>query len=165
MQDVSQMPLPEHAEEKEQAMPIVEAPQSDFEEFEEMDGQAPIEEGTEESIDYVALAEADLAQLRAQFPQLDRLSHLSELDNPRRYAELREAGLSPKEALLATDDSRLRQRRYDNRAHLHSAVPKGACGGVSMTSAELSAARNLFEGLSDAELAALYRRATGAGRA
>ena len=163
MQDVSQMPLPENTEAENQVIP---EPETDLPTGQETDEnvQAP-DEAEEELMDYKELAEADLAQLRAQFPQLSRISHLSELDNPRRYAELREAGLSPKEALLATDDSRLRQRRYDNRAHLHSAVPKGACGGVSMTASELSAARNLFEGLSDAELAALYRRATGAGRA
>lgn len=162
MQDVSQMPLPEHTEAENQKThePEVLLPNEPDDER----VQAP-EEPEEELVDYRELAEADLAQLRAQFPQLSRISHLSELDNPRRYAELREAGLSPKEALLATDDSRLRQRRYDNRAHLYSAVPKGAGGGVSMTASELSAARNLFEGLSDAELTALYRRATGAGRA
>lgn len=162
MQDVSQMPLPEHTEAENQEIhePEVLLPNEPDDER----VQAP-EEAEEALVDYRELAEADLAQLRAQFPQLSRISHLSELDNPRRYAQLREAGLSPKEALLATDDSRLRQRRYDNRAHLYSAVPKGAGGGVSMTASELSAARNLFEGLSDAELTALYRRATGAGRA
>ena len=165
MQEISQMPLPENAELENQSIPEAEMPMTD-----QVADEVPLQEESEEEsesegVDYGALAKADLAQLRAQFPQLSRLSHLSELDNPRRYAELRDAGLSPKEALLATDDSRLRQRRYDNRAHLHSAVPKGANGGVSMTAAELSAARDLFEGLSDAELAALYRRATGTGRA
>ena len=163
MQDVSQMPLPENAEAENQVISAPDVLLPDEQSIDE-NAQAP-KEAEEALVDYEELAEADLAQLRAQFPQLSRISHLSELDNPRRYAQLREAGLSPKEALLATDDSRLRQRRYDNRAHLHSAVPKGACGGAAMTASELSAARNLFEGLSDAELASLYRRATGAGRA
>ena len=123
--------------------------------------QAPLEAPP---TDYSALAEADLAQLRALFPECRALTHLGELDNPRRYAELRDAGLSPKEAFLATDDGRMRQRRYDNRAHLHSVVPKGASGGQAMTAAELAAARELFDGLSDADLASLYRRAKGVSR-
>ena len=109
-----------------------------------------------ESIDYAAIAESDLKELKMQFPELSDVEDLTELDNPVRYAGLRDLGLTPKEAYLA---SGARQKRADNRSHLSSAMPRGAGaprGGISRE--ELYRARELFEGMSDAEIQALYRK-------
>ena len=118
--------------------------------------EEPRHEQERASIDYAAIAESDLKELKMQFPELYDIEDLTELDNPVRYAGLRDLGLTPKEAYLATST---RQRRTDNRSHLSSAMPRGAGaprGGISRE--ELYRARELFEGMSDAEIQALYRR-------
>ncbi len=106
--------------------------------------------------DYAEIVESDLRALRAAYPELGEIKSITELENPLRYAELRDLGLSPKEAYLATGGHR---RRADNRAHLSSAVPRGAGSPRSnMTHAELERARELFPGLGDAELHGLYKK-------
>ena len=113
-------------------------------------------------VDYEQMAADDLATLKEKFQICRSYSHISQLQNPLRYAELRDLGLSPEEAFLATNHERLLSRAYDNRRHLRSAVPKEA-GGAGMSASELRQARELFGGESDAYLASLYRRATGRG--
>ena len=106
--------------------------------------------------DYAEIVESDLRALRAAYPELSEIKSITELENPLRYAELRDLGLSPKEAYLATGGHR---KRADNRAHLSSAVPRGAGSPRSnMTQAELERARELFPGLGDAELHGLYKK-------
>ena len=108
--------------------------------------------------DYSEIIESDLRALRAAYPELSKIQSITELENPLRYAELRDLGLTPKEAYLATSGGR---RRADNRAHLFSAVPKGAGSPTSnMSHAELAGARELFPGLGDAELHGLYKKVT-----
>ena len=109
-----------------------------------------------DEVDYGAVIESDLKELRAQFPELRGIADITELSNPLRYAALRDLGLTPREAYLATSD---RPRRPDNRAHLSVAVPRGAGearGGMSRE--ELLRARELFSGMSDTELQSLYRK-------
>ena len=109
------------------------------------------------------MAEEDLRILQSRFAVCRQISHISQLQNPLRYAQLRDLGLSPEEAYLATNYARLSAYQKDNRSHLHSAIPKGA-GGESMSAEALSQARDLFGNLSDGELLSLYRRATKGGR-
>ena len=110
--------------------------------------------------DYADMEREDLAALAAAYPALGSLASLGELDDPARYGELRELGLSPKEAFLAVGGGRLLTRRVqDTRAHLATAVGRAAatsCGRLS--AGELAAARDLFPALSDGEIDALYRR-------
>lgn len=117
-------------------------------------------ESDSESVpDYAAIAAEDMLALKAEFPEALSLSHLSELENPTRYAELRELGLSPKEAYLAT--TRRRAPRIDNRSHLLSAIPRAVVGsGEGMSHEELAAARELFSDLSDHDIRILYKKAT-----
>ena len=127
---------------------------------------SPPEEGASEEfppLDYEKMAEEDLKTLKAKFPPCRQMTHIGELQNPLRYAALRDLGLSPEEAYLATNYPRLAAFTKDNRGHLSSAVPKGAAGD-GMSAADLSMARDLFGDLSDSELVSLYRRATGRGR-
>ena len=113
-------------------------------------------DGAESCSEFEALAAVDLAELKSEFPELRRLSHIAELENGSRYAALRELGLTPREAYLATS-----RGVPDGRAHLSPAMPKPA--GVperAMSSRLFREARELFSDMSDGEIRALYKRVT-----
>ena len=115
------------------------------------------EEVAEESVDYEALIESDLNTLRAEFPELGDIKQITDLNNPLRYAALRDLGLTPEEAYLAT----AKRRSQDTRAHLRSAHGRNASTPLGMMSQhELSVARELFPGLSDADIQRLYKKVT-----
>lgn len=120
------------------------------------------ESGTEdaagEAIDYDEIIRNDVRELRSRFPELSGIVDITDLENPIRYAELRDLGLSPREAYLATSE---RRQRPDTRRHLSSAVPKRAAMPAGLSQSELSDMRELFSGLSDAELNRLARRVNG----
>lgn len=108
------------------------------------------------AVDYTEVARADMEELRSLFPHLREKTSITELDNPLRYAALRDLGLTPKEAYLATSEP---MQKYDNRSHLRSAVPKSASTPTGiLTRGELEAARELFSGLSDREIQKLYKK-------
>jgi len=108
-------------------------------------------------IDYEALIESDLAELKAEFPELKSIGDITELNNPLRYAALRDLGLSPAEAYLAT----AKRRSQDTRSHLKSAHGRSASAPTGMMSQyELATARELFPGMSDADLQRLYKKVT-----
>ena len=110
-----------------------------------------------EAIDYEALIAEDLDTLRAEFPELRGIRDITDLNNPLRYAALRDLGLTPEEAYLAT----AKRRAQDTRAHLRSAHGRNAGASMGMMSQhELTMARDIFPGLSDAELQRLYKRVT-----
>jgi hypothetical protein len=109
-----------------------------------------------ETIDYEAVIRDELQSLSAEFPRLRGISSITELENPIRYAELRDLGLSPREAYLATAGKRVLS---DNRRHLSSAVPGGSgAPSCAMSRSELESARELFPGLGDGELMNLYKK-------
>ncbi len=107
-------------------------------------------------IDYGALIKEDVRSLSEEFYELRTLTDITELENPIRYAALRDLGLTPAEAYLATTK---RTKKSDNRAHLERAVPRRA--GIpegAMSDSELAEAREIFSDLSDAEIKRLYRK-------
>ena len=109
---------------------------------------------TAPTTDYERLEREDISELCREFPEL-KLDSLTELDNPLRYGALRDLGLTPTEAYLATR----RRHRTNTRAHLTPAAPEAAAfGGGSMSRAELEMARALFYGMSDSQISALYKR-------
>ncbi len=109
--------------------------------------------------DYQKLEREDLEALKAQFPALSGLSSLCFLSDPVRYAELRDLGLSPAEAYLATGGAL--RKRSDNRAHLQSAVPRrGAVVTSALSSEQMAEARRLFSDLSDAQIHRLFKKVT-----
>ena len=116
-------------------------------------------EATAADPDYEALASADLSDLKAQFPALSELTSLTELPEPIRYAELRELGLSPREAYLATGGAV--RKKSDNRSHLFSAVPRTSALGKDLpTSEQMAEARRIFSDLSDEQIYRLYKKVT-----
>lgn len=117
------------------------------------------EEEPTEAVDYAKIVEEDIIDLRGSFPELHSLTDITELENPLRYAALRDLGLSPKEAYLATSS---RRTVYDNRSHLSGAHPKAVASAPTggMSREEWQSARELFSGLSDGEIYELYKKAT-----
>ena len=112
-----------------------------------------------DAVSYEELARRDLEEIHAKFPETRGLRSITALPKALRYAELRDLGLSPTEAYLAT--GRLRPAS-DNRAHLNSKVPKGSSErGSFMKLSELNSARELFSSLSDEEIQRLYKRVNG----
>ncbi len=101
----------------------------------------------------------DLSELCEEFPEMSGTEDISEMKNATRYAALRDMGLTPREAYLAT---RPRTDEIpDSRAHLVSSVPPARqIPRSSMTVSEWRAARELFEDLSDTEIERLYKRVT-----
>lgn len=114
------------------------------------------DENSEET-DYEALIASDLDALRSEFPELRDITEITDLNNPLRYAALRDLGLSPAEAYMAT----AKRRSQDTRSHLKSAHGRSAKAPVGMmTQYELASARELFPGLSDSDLQRLYKKVT-----
>lgn len=109
----------------------------------------------EEKTDYEKMAAEDLDLLKREFPELCELEHIGEIDNPLRYATLRDLGLTPQEAYLATR----KRKESDTRAHLFDTVGRSASAPVgAMSQRELAAARELFGNMSDADIQRLYRK-------
>ena len=98
----------------------------------------------------------DLSILRESFPELKDIEDITELNNPTRYAALRDLGLSAREAYLATAQ---RQAPRDNRSHLRSGVPAAAkIPSTGMTKAQMAEARSIFRGMSDSDIVKLYTK-------
>ena len=110
------------------------------------------------AIDYERLMKEDVDTLRSHFPELADIGDITDLDDPLRYAALRDLGLTPAEAYRATA-----KRAYtDTRSHLKRAHGKNASGSTSLMSpTELMAARDIFPDKSDAEIQRLYKRVSG----
>lgn len=134
-----------------------------------MQNEFESEDEGEEGEDYARRAEEDMAALCALFPELSpdgEAISLGSLRNPTRFAELREAGLTVEEAFLASNYRMLAERPIDlfaqkeMKAHLRPALPRASGRAAAMPSSLLVRSRALFEGLSDSELASLYRRVT-----
>ena len=110
------------------------------------------------SDDVTSTVDRDLEELRAEFPELSELESVTQLNNPIRYAALRDLGLSPAEAYLLTSRKRI---EYDNRAHLTSSVPASAKSpGHGMSNRELEEMREIFGEISDSEINKLYKKVT-----
>ena len=111
---------------------------------------------TAPEIDYAALVLEDMKELASEFKEMQG-SGISDLKNPSRYGALRELGLTPREAYLASGG---RAASIDNRAHLVSTLPRRRSDGTALEipREELAIARSVLSDMSDSELRALYRR-------
>ena len=111
---------------------------------------------------------ADLSEVQALYPETKQYGDIENIPNFRRFAELRDMGLSPKEAYIAANPDAARESvaaavkqgaLNDTKKHLRSSVPKGAKdGSVRMSRGDLAEWRELFPGKSDKEIVALYRQ-------
>ena len=116
--------------------------------------------------DFERMANEDLSEIKRLFPSFSELSHVRELDRAERFGEMREAGFSVEEALLATNYERIfetivkKARSINGKSHLVSRVPTSSGGDArGMTSEEMRNAKEMFSGLSEREIQSLYKRA------
>lgn len=138
-------------QEEENSTPVAKAESST------VDSAIAENEGKEETTDYGELLKSDMKELSVEFSPDSELD-ISDLKNPIRYGALRDLGLSPREAYLASGGKKSSE---DNRAHLSSSVPRKFSSQFSeMPRAELDAARELFGDLSDAQIRNLYKKVT-----
>ena len=138
-----------------------EAVTADISASENNDNDSPQIPETEQSAksepDYSELLDSDMRELSAEF-QPDGKIKITDLKNPVRYGALRDLGLTPKEAYLASGG---RRERADNRAHLSSSVPRAMTSAFSeIPRSELETARELFGDMSDSEIRNLYKKVT-----
>ena len=115
----------------------------------------------ENAIDYSAVERDDLEALKKEFPELSGISRITELQNPLRYGALRDLGLSPTEAYLATHGKR---RSADNRSHLVASPTLASASQGVISEREMEAARNIFPDISDREIRKLYKKVTESER-
>ena len=108
--------------------------------------------------DYERMAREDLAAIVRMCPEYACYGHLSEIPFSRRFAELRQLGLTAEEALGAV----MRKGGKGSKGHLRTVSPRaGTDRAQGMSAGEMRAARELFgDRLSDREITELYRRAT-----
>lgn len=108
--------------------------------------------------------EAVLQALYADFPTIkDTVKDLDkDIKNPDRFLKLLLAGNTPREAFLATGNVPPRSVPVPNgKSHLVPDIRAKRSGGtISVPASELPQYRDMFPGLSDAEIEKLYQRAT-----
>lgn len=119
---------------------------------------------------FEAKAAADLKELHALYPETKQYKHILELPPEvlKVFGAQRDAGFSVKQAYSAANPDGIRkevatsvkkQAQHDTKAHLRSSVPKPSkSDGVSMSKAELADWREMFPGMSDAEIRKLYKQ-------
>lgn len=119
---------------------------------------------------YENMKKADLSELHAAYPETAELDDVEKMENFRRFAELRDKGLSAKEAYAAANPEAVRKSATEagkknslkgTKAHIGSVVPKGATGeSTTMPPSEMKRWREeLFPGKSKKEIIDLWKRA------
>ena len=131
------------------------------EESEKVDTHAALGESCDENadadIDYAEILTSDMNELSGELFAGEEIK-ITDLKNPTRYGALRDLGLTPKEAFLASGG---RIEKLDNRSHLRPSVPRSIAAAFSeIPRAHLDAARELFSDLNDGEIKALYKKVT-----
>lgn len=111
---------------------------------------------------------ADMNELHSMFPETKDITKLEDMPNCRRYAELRDIGLSVREAYSAANpegrreavaNSVKQQMINASKSHLKSNVPVASKDtGVKISRAEMNQMREMFPDKSDKELIALYKK-------
>lgn len=110
----------------------------------------------------------DMKELHSLFPETKNIDKFENVPNARRYAELRDLGLTVAEAYNAANPnarreaiaSSVRQQSINaSKAHLKSTVPIAAKDtSIKISRAEMDAMRDLFPDKSDKEIVALYKK-------
>jgi hypothetical protein len=120
--------------------------------------------------EFERLAAADLAELHSAYPETTAYKHIKDMpiEVAQKFAKFRDAGLTAKEAYAAANPDGVRssiassvkkQTQHASKSHLSSVTPKAARDvSVTMTKREIAEWRDLFPGMSDKEILALYRK-------
>lgn len=114
------------------------------------------------------MVSADMNELHSMFPETKDIKKLEDIPNCRRYAELRDMGLSVKEAYSAANPegrreavaTAVKQKAINaSKSHLKSNVPIASKDtSVKISRAEMNQMREMFPNKSDKELIALYKK-------
>lgn len=114
------------------------------------------------------MAAADINELHSMFPETKDIAKLEDIPNCLRYAQLRDMGLTVKEAYSAANpDGRreavanaVKQQTINaSKSHLKSNVPIASKdASVKISRAEMNQMREMFPEKSDKELIALYKK-------
>jgi hypothetical protein len=114
------------------------------------------------------MIQADLEQLHAEFPETKGITKLEDIPNCRRFAQLRDLGLTAKEAYTAANPTARReaiassvkqQATNASKAHLRSNVPIASKDtSVKIPRSEMEEYRELFPDMSDKDIVALYKK-------
>lgn len=111
--------------------------------------------GTQETISQLLSlkVKADIDAINIRFPDA-KISSLEDIKNSSQYVALRDKGVSPEEAY-----AQVIQPKEDGKKHMTATASKTTPSrGAQMTAFEKRAARDLFPGMSDAEIQKLYKR-------
>lgn len=110
----------------------------------------------------------DLAILHAEFPETKAITKLEQIPNARRFAELRDIGVSAREAYVAANIDAHRDRIAKSvrqqsinatKSHLKSNVPIASKDtSVKISRSDMEQLRDLFPNKSDKEIIALYKK-------
>ncbi|MBQ1261648.1 MAG: hypothetical protein IIY01_01830 [Clostridia bacterium] len=112
---------------------------------------------------------SDLSAVRAAYPFASKYARVEDFPHFDQFAEYCDKGVSPVDAFRAThykeiaDDvaASVRQSSRDSKAHLSSVVPQRAKDtSVRISASDMASLRETFPGMSDKEIAALYKRAS-----
>ena len=111
---------------------------------------------------------ADMNELHSIFPETKSITKFEDIPNCRRYAELRDKGLTVKEAYSAANPDGRREAVVNSvkqqainasKSHLKSNVPIASTAtSLRISRAEMNQMRDLFPDKSDKELIALYKK-------
>ncbi len=114
------------------------------------------------------MVQQDLNDLHTLFPETKSITKFEDIPNAKRYAELRDKGLSAKEAYSAANaDARreviansVKQQTINaSKSHLKSNVPIASKDtSIKISRGEMEQMRELFPDKSDKELVALYKK-------
>lgn len=114
------------------------------------------------------MVSADMNELHSIFPETKSITKFEDIPNCRRYAELRDKGLTVKEAYSAANpdgrreavaNSVKQQAINASKSHLKSNVPIASTAtSLRISRAEMNQMRDLFPDKSDKELIALYKK-------
>lgn len=112
---------------------------------------------------------SDLGAVKAAYPFAAKYARVEDFPHFDQFAEYCDKGVSPVDAFRAThykeiaDDvaASVRQSSRDSKAHLSSVVPQRAKDtSVRISASDMASLRETFPGMSDKEIAALYKRAS-----
>ena len=98
--------------------------------------------------------EAEITALKESFPELSGIDSLGALKNPEKYEKFRRMGLTPTEAYMASGEHRLAVRG------IPASPLSVARRSEGIPDRQLRMAREIFTGLTDVEIQALYKRVT-----
>lgn len=111
--------------------------------------------GTQETISQLLSlkVKADIDAINIRFPDA-KISSLEDIKNSSQYVALRDKGVSPEEAY-----AQVIQPKEDGKKHMTATASKTKPARLPhMTAQEMRMARDLFPGMSDAEIQKLHKR-------